>query len=133
MDAGLTNGRTYVYEVRKVTQAPQMVREGEGVKVSATPKDKTPPSAPTLVKAEKNGDSMVITWEAGTDNDLGGYNVYRIMGSEAVKLNSAPLKETRFLDKKAPDYRFIAYHVTAVDTAGNESESSQESIVILKE
>jgi hypothetical protein len=63
------------------------------------------------------------------EKDLGGYNVYRIMGSQAVKLNGTPVKETTFLDTAAPDFRFIAYHVTAVDAEGNESEPSQESII----
>lgn len=133
MDAGLTNGRTYVYEVRKVIQSGEMPREGEGVKVSATPGDKTPPGAPMLVRAEKKGNTIVITWEANTETDLAGYNVYRIMGSQAVKLNSVPVKENTFIDKNAPDHRFIAYHVTAVDAVGNESQTSQESIVIMKE
>lgn len=128
MDAGLTNGQTYVYEVRKVSQTPAGL-EGEGLKISAVPKDKTPPGAPMGVRAEKKENTMVVTWEANTEKDLGGYNVYRIVGSQAVKLNSAPLKERRFLDTSAPDYRFIAYHVTAVDAAGNESEPSQESII----
>jgi len=128
MDAGLTNGRTYVYEVRKVSQTPVPL-EGEGLKASATPKDRTPPGAPMGVKAEKKGNAIALAWQANTEKDLAGYNVYRIMGSQAVKLNSTPLKETGFLDTGAPDHRFIAYHVTAVDAEGNESEPSQESII----
>lgn len=128
MDAGLTNGQTYVYEVRKVSQTPVPL-EGEGLKASATPKDRTPPGAPMGVKAEKKGNAIALAWQANTEKDLAGYNVYRIMGSQAVKLNSTPLKETGFLDTGAPDHRFIAYHVTAVDAEGNESEPSQESII----
>ncbi len=128
MDAGLTNGRTYTYEVRKVSPAP-LPLEGEGLKGTATPKDRTPPGAPMGVKAEKKGKAIVVTWQANAEKDLAGYNVYRIMGSQAVKLNNTPLKETTFLDTGAPDFRFIAYHVTAVDTERNESEPSQESII----
>lgn len=128
MDAGLTNGRTYTYEVRKVVPGP-LPLEGEGLKATATPRDRTPPGAPTGVKAERKGKAIALTWQANAEKDLGGYNVYRIMGSQAVKLNGVPLKETRYLDSGAPDFRFIAYHVTAVDTEGNESEPSQESII----
>lgn len=133
MDAGLVNGRTYLYEVRKVRDSKGVLMEGEGVKISATPRDKTAPDAPAKVKAQKKGATITITWNENTEKDLAGYNVYRIMGSSAVKLNKELLKENRFLDRNAPDYRFIAYYVTAVDNAGNESESSQESIVILQE
>ncbi len=86
-----------------------------------------------LVKAEKKGNAIVITWEANTEQDLGGYNVYRIVGSKPVKINASPVKENKYTDTQAPDYRFIAYHVTAVDTAGNESGPSQEAIIMLKE
>ena len=132
MDGGLTNGTAYTYEVRQVRASDPGV-EGEGIKVSATPQDKTPPGPPMLAKAEKKGKAIVITWEASTEKDLGGYNVYRIMGSKPVKLNASPVKENKYTDTNAPDHRFIAYHVTAVDTAGNESGPSQEAIIMLEE
>lgn len=132
MDAGLTNGQTYLYEVRQVKASAPGV-EGEGTKVSATPKDKTPPAAPMLVKAVKKGNAIALTWEANTEKDLAGYNVYRITGSKPVKVNTTVIKENKFTDTGAPDHRFIAYHVTAVDTAGNESSPSQEAIITLKE
>jgi len=128
MDAGLMNGRTYTYDVRRVVPGP-LPLEGEGLKGTATPRDRTPPGAPMGVKSERKGKAIAVTWQANMEKDLGGYNVYRIMGSQAVKLNSTPLKETAFLDAAAPDFRFIAYHVTAVDAEGNESEPSQESII----
>ncbi len=133
MDAGLENGRTYIYEVRRVSQLQGVAFEGPGVKVKATPMDKTPPGAPAQVKANKKGNTIMVTWDGGTEADLAGYNVYRVMGASAVKLNKDPVKENRFLDNKTPDYRFIAYYVTAVDNAGNESDPSQESIVYLQE
>ncbi len=132
MDAGLTNGQTYLYEVRQVKASAPGV-EGEGTKVSATPKDKTPPAPPMLVKAVKKGNAIALTWEANTEKDLAGYNVYRITGSKPDKVNAAPIKENKFTDTGAPDHRFIAYHVTAVDVAGNESSPSQEAIITLKE
>lgn len=132
MDGGLTNGTTYTYEVRQVRASDPGV-EGEGVKVSATPKDKMPPGPPMLAKAEKKGKAIVVTWEANTEKDLAGYNVYRIMGSKHVRLNLSPVKENKYTDTSAPDHRFVAYHVTAVDAAGNESGPSQEAIVTLKE
>ena len=132
MDGGLTNGQTYMYEVRQVRGSDPGV-EGEGTKISAIPKDKTPPAVPMLVKAVKKGNVIAITWEAGTEQDLGGYNVYRVVSSQPVKINASPVKENKYTDTQVPDYRFIAYHVTAVDKAGNESGPSQEAIIMLKE
>lgn len=132
MDSGLTNGTTYVYEVRRVAESQPAI-EGEGTKVSATPRDKTPPGIPVAVKAKKEGNAIIISWDPNSEPDLAGYNVYRIMGSQAHKLNTEPVKENKYIDRNAPDYRFVAYHVTAVDKAGNEGNPSQEAIVLMKE
>jgi hypothetical protein len=51
MDAGLMNGRTYTYDVRRVVPGP-LPLEGEGLKGTATPRDRTPPGAPMGVKSE---------------------------------------------------------------------------------
>ena len=74
-----------------------------------------------------------FAWDANTEPDLAGYNVYRISGRTKDRLNKSPVKENTFLDEKLLNERFVAYAVSAVDNAGNESELSQESIVILKE
>ena len=133
IDTNLENGRTYTYEARKVKELPVGFREGEGVKISATPEDKTPPNAPTGVKAERKGAVIVVAWAENAERDLAGYNVYRVMGSSSVKLNRVLITEKTFHDTTPPDFRFIAYYVTAVDTAGNESGSSRESIVMTQE
>ncbi|MHB8110640.1 MAG: fibronectin type III domain-containing protein [Syntrophorhabdaceae bacterium] len=132
MDAGLTNGKTYVYEVRRVKESEPAI-EGEGTKATAVPRDKTAPGIPIALKAKKEGKAIVLTFEANTEPDFAGYNIYRIMGSQAQKVNTEPVKENKFIDRNPPDYRFVAYHVTAVDKAGNESSPSQEAVVLMKE
>ena len=132
MDSGLTNNTKYTYEVRKVKEIGGIFREGEGIKVKATPIDKTPPRQPEMVKAVKKGNLVSITWKENTEKDLAGYNIYRVIGSKKEKINRELIKENSFLDKKIPDERFVSYYVTALDEAGNESEPSRESIVILK-
>jgi hypothetical protein len=133
MDSGLMNGKRYTYEIRKVQEKGGIFREGEGVKIEATPIDKTPPAVPAMVKAVKKGNLVSITWKENTEKDFAGYNVYRIVSGSAEKINKTPFKENFFLDQKVPNERFVSYHVTSLDEAGNESEPSQESIVILKE
>ena len=132
-DGNLVNGQKYVYDVRKVKTGKIGVIEGPGKKIEATPMDKTPPGAPAMIKAQKKGKTVSITWKANTEPDLAGYNVYRISGRTKERLNRSPVKENTFLDEKLLNERFVAYAVSAVDNAGNESELSQESIVILKE
>ncbi len=133
-DSGVTNGKKYVYEVRKVIEIGGLLREGEGVKVEATPIDRTAPAAPTMVNALKKGNMISITWADNTEKDLAGYNVYRISGGgNKLKLTKDLIKENSYLDQKSSDERYVSYYVTAVDIAGNESGPSRESIVILKE
>ena len=133
MDSGLTNNKKYTYEVRKVKEIGGIFREGEGIKIEATPVDKTPPRQPEMVKAVKKGNLVSITWKENTEKDLAGYNIYVVIGSKKEKINRERIKENFYLDKKAPDERFVSYYVTALDEAGNESQPSQESIIILKE
>lgn len=133
MDAGLTNNTQYTYEVRKVREIGGVFREGQGTKVKATPIDKSPPRQPEMVKAVKKGNLVSVTWKENVEKDFAGYNIYRVIGGTKEKINKGLIKENSFLDQKISNERFVSYFVTALDVAGNESEPSRESIVILKE
>lgn len=131
VDSGLQNGKTYQYEVRAVEMKAGSAWEGEGTRVTATPRDTTPPAAPLGVKTEKKGKGILITWRMNTEPDLLGYNVYRVSSGRTEKLNREPVKEPEYLDTQVPDVRYVSYYVTALDVSGNESEKSKESIIIL--
>ncbi len=133
IDTGLENGKTYIYEVRKVKVKNGMPWEGEGLRVEATPKDKTPPATVANVKAEKKENHILISWTENIEPDVAGYNIYIIRGNEVVKLNKEPVQGKSFVDAQPHPERYISYYVTCVDTSGNESKPSRESIVILKE
>lgn len=133
MDSGLENGKTYKYDIRAVSVASGQALEGESLKIEATPKDKTPPRAPVNVRTEKKGKIVAVLWNANKEKDLAGYNVYRIAGGKTAKLNKELLHERTYLDEELPDYRYVSYYVTAVDTSGNESDASRESIIVIKE
>ncbi len=133
MDTGLTNGVQYTYEVRKVRETGGIFREGRGVKITAIPVDKTPPRVPQEVRGEKRANTVLVTWRENTDKDIAGYNIYRIVNGSKEKINGNLVKADSFLDQKVPNERYVSYTVTAMDTAGNESDSSRESIVILRE
>lgn len=133
VDSGLENGKRYRYEVRKVRVQGGMQWEGEGVRLDVVPKDKTPPSVPIDVKAERKDNTVVITWKESPDKDLAGYNVYRIGAGAATRLNTELTRDTSFIDTVVPDLRYVSYYVTSVDTSGNESGQSRELVVILRE
>jgi fibronectin type 3 domain-containing protein len=133
IDSGLTNNTQYTYEVRKVRGTGGVFREGAGTKIKATPIDKNPPRQPEMVKAVKKGNLVSVTWKENVEKDFAGYNIYRVISGKKEKINKELFKENSFLDQKIPNERFVSYFVTSLDVAGNESEPSRESIVILKE
>lgn len=132
-DRGLRNGKTYRYEVRTLVVEGGVHREGGGTSVSASPVDKTAPAHPQGLAAAKKDGGVSLTWTPSPDIDISGYNVYRTDNGDTVKLNSQPVKETTYLDPKPGDKRYVSYFVTAVDHSGNESDSSREAVIILKE
>lgn len=133
IDTGLKNGQKYTYEIRKIKIIEKKNWEGEGLRVEATPKDLTPPSVPRDVKAEKRGSVVQVSWIQNKEDDVAGYNVYRVIGRTEQKLTRTPTKDTVFIDHNLGDNRYLSYYVTSVDLAGNESEPSREIVIILKE
>jgi fibronectin type 3 domain-containing protein/flagellar hook assembly protein FlgD len=85
--------------------------------------DQSAPEAPLGLKAATNGQDVTLTWDANTESDLKGYNVYRISGTTKVKINSSIITETTYQDTNLPDGTYT-YEVTALDTYDNESNPS---------
>lgn len=133
VDGGLKNGQQYTYEVRKVKVVEKKNWEGEGFRVEATPRDLTPPSVPRGLKAEKRGSIVQVLWLANNEDDIAGYNVYRVIGRSEQKLTRTPVRDTQFIDHSIGQNRYLSYYVTSVDLSGNESEPSREIIIIVKE
>ena len=132
-DRTAQNGKRYKYEVRSVRLDGTMRWEGEGATVEAVPEDRTPPDPPRNLVSEKKEGGVTISWEKNAEPDLLGYNIYRIGPGKPEKLNKDLLTEPHFFDVTPGTLRYISYYVTAVDRSGNESGSSREIIVILKE
>jgi hypothetical protein len=132
-DMNLQNGKQYRYQIRTVQTAGNIRYEGEGTAVTATPQDKTPPAAPRDLKLEKKGGAVLLSWAPNTENDIAGYNVYRLTSGKPEKINSSIVPQGAFTDTGPGTDRFVSYQVTAVDRSGNESVPSREQIIILKD
>ncbi len=132
-DMGLQNGREYRYEVRAVRIYNGIPFEGEGTIIAAVPKDMTPPAPPKDLKLEKKGAGVYLSWAPNTESDVAGYNIYRLRGGKAEKINKDVVKRPSFQDDGTGKERYLSYYVTAVDLPGNESPPSREEIIILKE
>jgi len=69
--------------------------------------------------------TVTLTWKASTTAGV-GYNVYRRGSSGSVKLNSAPLATTTYVDKTVQAGQTYYYVAKAVTTNGSESIASNE-------
>ena len=132
VDRDVARGRSYTYEVRGVRRG-QIDVEGKGRRIVAEPVDTIPPAMPRGVRLEETTEGISLTWSKNEEEDLLGYNVYRVEGPVKRLLNGEPLREERFLDREPPGLRYFSYFVTAIDLSGNESEPSREVIVVREE
>jgi hypothetical protein len=83
--------------------------------------DTAPPSAPSAIRGYiKNEGRAVIYWQHNSEPDLAGYNVYR---GTSQKQNDQLVTSPEFV-MEISDGPNLAYRVTAVDQAGNESAPS---------
>jgi O-glycosyl hydrolase len=90
--------------------------------------DTTPPEAPTGLTTERSIGTVVLDWNDNNESDLAGYNVYRstTSGVDYNKLNSSLLSSSTYTDTNVVNGTTYFYIVTAVDTASNESDGSDE-------
>jgi len=90
--------------------------------------DSTPPSSPTNVLAEQRSSDLVLTWDASSDADVQGYDVYRYSPDPTrenayVKVNVSLVTDTEFPVADATA-ALAWYRVKAVDTSANVSAAS---------
>ena len=94
--------------------------------------DTTAPATPDTLWTQGTNGEVNLNWDANTESDLAGYNVYRstMSGSGYVQLNSSVVTSAYYTDTTALNGVFYHYVVTAVDTSSNESGNSNESSAV---
>lgn len=133
-DTQVLNGQKYFYTVQSL-----MVLDGELVdgavtkEIAVSPRDMTPPVAPTGVTAVATAVGTKIFWDNADDGDVAGYRVYRRAANKDVYefLAKVSPEYTLYVDKNVTgDVRYY-YAVTAFDrsTPANESRKSREATV----
>jgi hypothetical protein len=85
------------------------------------------PMPPLNLIAESFPDHIYLTWNANSEPDLAGYNVYQsdLSGGPYTKLNDTPVVDTIYCDNEGSSEDF--YCVTAVIKANAESRLSNEA------
>lgn len=102
------------------------------VHLSVSVPDREPPSKPQGLTALDlgTGESVRLSWEANSEQDLNKYNVYRAVYGDTGFNKIASVFENVYLDTGLSTGAEYRYYVTALDKAGNESAPSDIVTVI---
>ena len=132
VDESVTNGVTYTYRVSAVDSSVPFNESALTDAVSAVPRDRTPPDAPTGLEAEGANRQVILKWAANTDQDLAGYNVYRSTTPDGSygRMNTTVVTGTAYTDVQVVNGSVYYYRITAVDTAVPANESGPTEPVI---
>jgi fibronectin type 3 domain-containing protein len=125
---GLYPGHTYYYYVSQVDIA---LNEGERTLIEVKIPDDEPPSPPPSIYCKNNDDGTVeVTWQVSLTPDLAKYRVYRQEeGKDALMVKELPPDVNNYSDKEVAKGKRYLYLVSAVDSAGNESEKKVFEII----
>jgi fibronectin type 3 domain-containing protein len=93
--------------------------------------DEAPVLAPTNVQAAAvSGGDILISWNASSQPNVVGYNVYRVelLEDSIERLNATPLAATSIVDRGAHFGREYDYRVTSVSDHNTESRFATVTI-----
>ena len=133
-----------IYHIRTLAHYPYYKVEAkakQGVSTTSFPTliqaiDSIPPAVPTGLRAEVDSLGAVhLSWQAGKDEDLYGYRLYRgeTKGEELIPITNKAILSTSYIDSVRLDNlnAKVYYALTALDERYNQSELS-ETIVVRK-
>jgi hypothetical protein len=112
-----------------ITAVDTVGNEGYSDKMFADVADLTPPAIPQNLKAVADTGKVILTWDAVSEPDLMGYQVYRTIhrndSNNYVLLNAFAITTTSFTDTLPANARnYFYYKVVSIDTSYNRSDYS---------
>lgn len=127
----LAPGTTYFYTVGSIDRAgngPTKSSEASFTTLSAA--DTSPPSTPAALVGTAGSEQVVLSWNANTELDLAGYNLYRrLAGDEAFTLVASRLGGTSYTDQGLSNEAEYEYQISAIDRATPQNESDLSATV----
>jgi predicted small lipoprotein YifL len=126
LDRSARFGQRYIYTVTRIAQREPLIESALGGEAEVFYQDRFPPASPSGLVALTEAERVRLRWDAGTDADIVGYNIYRKGLNDFVRLSRRPQAEREYVDERVRTGRTYIYRVTAVDGEGNESEASEE-------
>jgi hypothetical protein len=128
VDSTARFGTRYAYAVATVATLRPLVESTLSPEQTVNYSDTFPPPAPTGLVALAEVGRVRLLWDAGRGRDTAGYLVFASRGDgEPVQLTDEPISASEFVHEDASSGVTYVYTVIAVDSAGNQSESSAET------
>jgi hypothetical protein len=121
LDTGITYGTTYDYLLQSIEKVnDERYAESDPTELpSVKPEDKFPPAVPGGLTAVPGAKSIELVWNRNTDRDFASYRIYR-----DGKLLAGNIVSLAYSDRDVKPGITYTYQLSAVDTAGNESQKS---------
>jgi len=134
-DKGFSSGRTYRYFIRTALESAPRVESENSEAAEAIAKDVFPPAPPAGLTAVVGPGYIALSWQAGRESDLAGYSVWRREQDEGdfIQLARLPATDSSYSDAKVEKGRKYEYAITALDSAGNESQKSATALGIARD
>lgn len=128
VDESAALGERYIYTVTAVaSRRPVTVESAFAEAVEVHYRDRFPPPVPRGVVALAEEGRVRLAWRESAAPDLAGYRVYRRDPDtqEFRPVTTELVDDTELVDRGLRSGATYSYRVTAVDTSGNESETSE--------
>lgn len=134
VDGDVMNGKTYYYKVQSLMMVNQDRVSGGVTEIAdASPVDRTPPGAPSGVRASASSAGTRVYWDRPDDPEVVSHRVYRRAKgqSQGELIGEVTMPSSLFVDQSVPENVEVFYSVTAIDGAepANESKPSKEATV----
>jgi hypothetical protein len=127
LDTAALYDMSYFYTVRARSAENDIVESGLSGEAQIDYRDVFPPDPPVNVEVLPESGQIRLLWDASEVSDVAGYIVYRQdPGQEYRRVSDDLVARQEYLDRGLAAGLTYLYQVTAIDTAGNESERSEE-------
>jgi predicted small lipoprotein YifL len=134
-DTDISFGQTYRYFVRAVvSEGPPVLESDDSEVVEVQALDTFPPASPSGLTAIAGTNYIALSWEANKEADVVGYRVWRQEARGAGFTLIALLGPTAnsYTDSAVEKNKRYDYAITALDSAGNESQRSASAPAVIK-
>ncbi len=122
IDAEAQYGSQYRYQLIAVLKTAES--EPSPI-VTITPKDEFPPAVPAGLTSLAGLNTIELSWDRNTEEDLKGYRMYRALDAGLFQPIADLLEGPAYSDKAIMPGKKYRYAVSAIDQSGNESTKSE--------